>query len=227
MVTEHWKEFLPKPKLKHYVSSVIEVGFTQYGPTLVISGTLTTTSKVMFIQEISVILERKRDGSRHLLNWFAFLPHSYNFQGLKGIDLKMAAKFMVTPEPYKYHIVFSDQDRYAYIKPVLTTIKEEWGKILQDHPHQNQEELFAAFLQEPVAITSLKELQKMSYWETGEYDVIINVATVKPKQDFQVKKSFRMTEDDIRGLKHNPVIIAADLCKQPLANYSFASPILT
>lgn len=224
-----FREFLLRPKFQHYVAKMVELGFTQYGPTMIISGTLTASSRVVFISELTLTLTRKRDTSRFLLTWFAFRPHSFEVQGIKGSEMKMTDKFMVAPgESFPYSLIFIDQDRYSYCKPSLTRIKRLWEKsVAHAQPGRKHEELFEMFLKDTEVLELLKELRKMSYWEEGTYDLLVRVTTAKPEQNFDIKKSFYITKDDLNQIKDSPVHILADLCKIQGTPYKFASVVMT
>ncbi len=221
-------DLFSKDLLKNHIADTLEVGFNQYGHTLAISGVLTTRRRVVFVNSISIDLIHKNEKKSYVFDWLTFRPHRFNVGGFQGIDLQMASKFLVTPdEPFQYNIFFSDQANYLKINPVLSIINNGWEQLMEgkdpDAKKINHQNLFKQYIEKPMIQEAMKELKKANYWKSGDYRIIIIVSTRNPQGQIEYKKSFSLTEEDIRMLEQNPLAIAADLCNQTAIRYNFAS----
>src|SRR3989338_8936234 len=123
--------FSPNNHLNIHLADKIEIGYNQSGPNLALSGNLTTSSKILFIDDIAIDLISKEDQGYRQFGWDQFRPHKFNVGHFKGIDLTMASKFFITPsKPFQYNVFFSDHQRYQLISPLFKTIKEGWQLAL-------------------------------------------------------------------------------------------------
>jgi hypothetical protein len=226
-----FKKILPEAIFKNYVSDTIEAGFTPYGPTLSIAGTLMTQNKVILIDDISLEVVNDEEGIERQFGWFAFRPHRFGMGNFQDIDLKMASKFTVTPNsPYEYNILFSDRVGYSEMNPLFKRIREEWEGTLDASLSSTQlpiPTLFENFMREKRARELLKELEEKLYWKAGAYSLKIKVASKTHQKIFETEKSFLLVAGEIVPLKQNAATIMADLCRQPHATYNFIYPKLS
>jgi len=219
--------FTNKANLNNHISNHIEISFTKHGPTLGLSGVLTSFSHVVFVQNIALNLLRKKDNQQYLFDWFAFRPTQYNIKGYSDIDLKMPTKFMVASnQSYKYNILFIDQNMYAEMNPYLKEIKRNWQKTLEqanfDIVVDKYQEIFDGFSRKEDALRPLQRLQELSYWEEGEYTVTI-IITTRDKKYLEMKKTFLLNKENLDILEQNSIVILHDLCKQPGVTYQTIS----
>jgi len=215
--------FTNKAKLKNHLSDIAEIGFSKYGPTLGLSGVLTSSSKVIFVQNIALNILRKKDNSQYLFDWFAFRPTKFSATGYSQIEFKMPSKFMISSsQPFKYNILFIDQNKYAEMNPTLQEIKRNWQKLLEavkfDSVINKYQELFEEFSNHQRTSELLYRLNKLSYWEEGEYSLTI-IITTRDKKYLEIQKSFTLEKSELKTLEENTLIILYDLCKQITAKY--------
>ncbi len=220
-----------KPNLTNYISGVVEIGYSQYGPTLALAGNMTAVHKVIFIYNISLEVRRKGSSGKFNFNWFAFRPHKFNMGGFSGIDMKMASKFTVSPsESHSYNILFSDLDRYAEMSLFLKQLKKGWEKGLESSIQaaspQSIQNLFEDFAKQNPVINATQQLHKMCYWQEGEYNVKIKINLHDLGETLDVEKYFSLTALDAENLRANAPTIVADLCKQPRIVYNYVCPNL-
>ena len=213
-----------KTHLNNYVSNSVEVGFNQYGPSLAIDGTISARDKVVFVHEMTIRLIRKKGHLQRHFDWLAFRPDRYKTEEYKTVDLKMASKFMVSPDnSYPYNIFFVDQDKYGEMKSILQEIKTEWN-FASHAPRSNTQDktsLFEEFIRKPDIAESINRLGAFSYWEEGEYCIEIIITTGQSYQLAETKKYFFLTEEHIQKLKTNTLPIIKDLCTQSEVPYVF------
>jgi hypothetical protein len=63
---------LRRAKLDFFESQNLEIGFSQFGPTVALIGTVRTLHKDYFVRAISVTVTRKRDSIRRSFDWSTF-----------------------------------------------------------------------------------------------------------------------------------------------------------
>ena len=224
MDLSQWKRILARPHLNNAVFSPVEVGYTRYGPTVIFSGTMTASNKMLFVDEVSAIISKEKDKTKHVFNWFAFQPPEFNNQGLKEINFRTPSKFLIRPEhPHKYNIIFVDHAKYSEMKPLLKAVKGLWEEMLEGSSSADYEILYAELMQEKAIIEAVDRLKEISLWRTGQYSIEMIVKAKQPKHNFKIYKSFTLTQRDVETLTQNAKIVIADLCKQLTASYYFVS----
>lgn len=222
--------FTRKAKLKNHIANTIEIGFSQYGPTLGISGVLIALSHIILVEKISINLMHKTEGTQHIFDWFAFRPHQFTEISYSQFDLRTPSKFtVISTQPYKYNIIFSDYHQYTAMNPTLKKIRTSWEKRVEKSTPVSLEDyknLFGNFTAGNWFSDFIRELQEMSYWEEGEYFVTTIISTESPKTYLELKKSFSLGLDDVENLKQNSFAIIADLCHQPGLKYNVTTATL-
>ena len=214
MDLSHFKNPFTKPNLNIHLANQIEVGYNQSGPNLALSGSLTTSDKIFFIQDIAIDLISKEDRSYRQFGWQQFRPHKFTVGNFQGIDLKMASKFFITPTaPFQYNIFFSDQERYQRISPLLKKIKENWQMTVERNS-SNLQRSFEYFIKEKFIEELWAEVKALLFWKKGAYFLTFVARTKNPTQNFELQKSFTITDEDIAVLEKNSIQILAELCNQ-------------
>jgi len=231
MVANVWRNFISKPKLTTYIHNVAEVGYSHYGPTLSVSGVLSSLNSVILVHNICAEVTFKNTTTAHFMDWFAFRPANYMMGNFSGMDLTMASKFTVAPDhPHEQNTLFIDSNRFSEMKPILTDIKDTWEEAVIAAARKEQTiaptALFAEFKELKVITDAAERLKLMTYWEAGEYDVKVRVTTEGPKQFFDTKKTFVLTEDDVQILLNNIPAIIGNICQQPQVAYACTLPSL-
>src|ERR1700682_2947402 len=104
-----WKQFFRPGAIDIFETGVIEVGFSGYGPTLGLVGTLRARDRGLFIRSASIEVERETDHARHNFEWAAFRATRTIIGRPSEVALSVPAGFMVMPmQPSRYNIFFND-----------------------------------------------------------------------------------------------------------------------
>jgi len=227
-----FKNFFQKPHLKNHLSETLEVGYTQFGPTLGIAGTLTAVDNVTFIHNILLVIQRLYDGSHYQFNWLAFRPHRFKLTFDWGIDFKAPSKFLLTPaSPFTYNILFSDQNQYSRINPTLKLVKAEWetaqDKLALNAGPAQRTKLFEEFTRRQETLAAHGQLVHSCYWEEGSYALSAIFVDKDNKPILEAQRLFKLTHADVEQLKNNAGMIVADICGQPQITYLLTKAILT
>ena len=226
-----WRRFFRQATVEIHPTSAIEVGFSSFGPTIGIYGTLLAIHRPVFVENISVTIQRRRDQAQHQFDWLAFRSNQLTVGAVQGLTLELASGFIVTPtQPHRYNILLSDrQQRQDMIAP-MTQISQIWTDLdrtarVQD-PIVNVAQLFQTLVRGGQTTQHWTALQRLCYWEAGEYSLEVRVRTLRPNRTFFLRRSFSFTDQDAERLRFNAFVILAELCAQPNTVYNFAYPAL-
>lgn len=225
------KNIFQKPKLTTYLSDTVEISYSQYGPTIAISGTLIAKKKVMFIKNISLELFKKGSSDIHFFDWFAFRPNSNISANLKGSDIKMASKFTLSPSnPYHFNILFSDRNQYAETNPLFNNLISKWRQLKKKEKNNinknNNYSVFKNFIQQESTAEIINKIKNQFYWKAGIYIIKINEFTSNPTSKISIKKEFFINDYACDDLKKNIYAIISDLSRQNESTYSIITPPL-
>ena len=210
----NFKDLFAKPNLNIHLADQIEVGYNQSGPNLAISGSLTSSDKILFIEDIAIDLISKEDRSYRQFGWQQFRPHKFTVGNFQGIDLKMASKFFITPTaPFQYNIFFSDQEQYERVSPLLKKIKENWQMAIERNT-SNLDRSFENFIKKKFITELWAEVKALSFWKKGAYFLTFIARTKNPAQKFELQRSFTITDENITALDKSSIQILAELCNQ-------------
>ena len=67
-----WKKFSRNPEIEIYPSGNLEIGYSEYGPTIALHGTLRALHGDVFIKRIRIRVRRVRTNEEHWFAWAAF-----------------------------------------------------------------------------------------------------------------------------------------------------------
>lgn len=216
-----------------YTAEVAEVGYSNFGPTLGLYGTITTIHKDSFISNISLVVIRERDRAQYNFNWLAFRSNQFTIGANSQISFELPSGFIITPtQPHRYNILFSDFQRYSEMLPAIRQIQDVWATevrtALSISPLPNYATLFDNLARSGRAeiVDFHTRIQRLCYWEVGDYSVRIRIRTSNPQHDFLFSRRFSLSEEDVNRLRLNVISILAELCRQPNNLFNFAFPTL-
>lgn len=231
MTVNVWRNFIIRPQLNNSIAPIVEVGYSHYGPTFSIAGTLTARNAVILIHNICTEITNIDNKSTHFMDWFAFRPTQYVMGNFSKIELTTASKFTIPPnKAHPYNILFIDNGRFSEMKPLLQVIKNAWAEYFIATTKGNQpvslKALFAEFQQLKLIADASARLKAITDWKSGHYRIKIRVTTENPKQFFDTTKHFFLNPADTEKLINNVPEILANICQQPQTLYACATPHL-
>lgn len=227
-----WRNLINKPKLSIHVSSPGEVGYTHYGPTFAVAGTLFAVGSVVLIQNMCVEIKGLSEKSYSYMEWFAFRPTTNKMGEFSELQLTMTSKFTISPQnSFDFNIIFADTNRYSEMKPLSKAVKDTWEEALlsasQSGQAVNHNELFQEFLKLKVIADAVERLKSINIWKPGAYSLKTRIITESPKQVFDTQNNFTITETDAQKLAGNASLIIASLCQANKAPYFYSIPELS
>jgi hypothetical protein len=84
------------------------------------------------------------------------------------------------------------------------------------------EQVFKNFILSDIGIKTSNKLERLLYWEAGEYTIEMSIKTFRPLKTFRKKWSFRLTEEESELLRRNCMGIIFESTGRPSGDYNFA-----
>jgi hypothetical protein len=226
-----WKKYYKRGKVEIYETGNVEIGYSAFGPTLGLNGTLRALDKEVFIQSIDLLIVRERDKAQHNFRWLAFRPPKIELSGSQPITLEIPSGFLISPNlPHRFNISFNDNIYFDDIRILFNEYFTEWNKVAEQlnkigsslygkiplpGEASNQFNILEDFRKCQSYTNIFAKLNKKCYWECGDYSLTMNVKTSKPDKVFNKNYRFHLSEDDSKMLLLNVITIL----EEPIANY--------
>lgn len=225
-----WKKYARKGEIDIYETGTIEIGYSTWGPTICLNGTLRGLNKDVFLKSIDLRIVRKKDQAQHNFRWIAFRSPKIDLAGTQPSSMEIPSGFLISPNsPHRYNIVFNDNDLFQDFRPIFSDYITEWNKVVEQlatKPLDPNSPFYTQTVKEHYVIIenfrnskkhvdTYTALDRKCYWDDGEYSLILNVRTSKPDKIFSNNYCFSITETDSRNLKLNVITIL----EEPIANY--------
>ena len=242
-IIEAWKKWR-KGEVKIHDNGDIEIGYSQFGPTIGLYGTLQSTKQDLFVKSATLECTRLRDNARHEFSWLAFRSTQMITSEGEDVDLEIASGFLLpVSDPYKYNFLFNEDVFLEKYRNTLDEHQNKWleyyrnrtdelmekameeGKELADGPSL-REYIFSEFSDNGNNMEVYEELKRFCYWEEGEYKVELNIKTTDHDDPFSQEYKFSLDEEDADQLRTNVIGILRSIAGlEP--NYHFAYPNLS
>lgn len=236
-----WKRWIRPGTVETYKTGRLEVGFSSFGPTVALHGTLRATSRDVFVCAMSVDVVRELDRATCSFEWAAFrshqiggspetptfeLPHSFN---------------VLEAQPARYNVVFRIPSAEREVSSLLAEVQDKWDRqpineerrqILAARGNiglafgRKADEAFEEFLRSDVVRNAFGKLKCRSYWEAGAYLLTLRVHTKDRKRRSSSRTwSFELSAQDANRLRRNAVVMLYAACDRPReGSYGFAYP---
>ena len=236
-----WKTFVWTGAVDIYETGAIEVGYSTFGPTVGLNGTLRAVDRDQFVRSIGLTVTKMKDHSIHSFEWGVFRGGKVTLSTTQDVSLELPSGFMLTTtQPYRYNILFIDRSLINEMLPHIIKVREEWAKAIVDLAgtvgvdisvapdiRKALNDAYKAFTQNPVFSGTLTSIDRFCYWDAGEYSLEICVNTSRPDQSFSRKWGFEISRIDSDSLRRNSVKVLADSCGRNVGQYNFAFPRYT
>jgi len=209
---------------------IIEIGYSAWGSTIGLLGTLRALKRDLFIRSIHLELEHREKETRHSYKFEWAVFKSTTIAPPEEMHMELAGGFLLrTSEPYRYNIQFHDVSLQQQIRPVLDKLKKAWldagekagiPKLLDQYtdPVERQTKIQEAARKLYPKFQKAKkgghlevytQLKQLCYWRPGRYKLTMVVNTVKPNRQFPKTWYFTLKEEDVKNLETNTLGIMA------------------
>lgn len=240
-----WNKYVRVGQLDIYFTGFPEIGFSDHGPTITLSGTIVAIHRDVFVEKLEIEVQRRDTGETHSFTWVAFKGSELYLARPDDIALSIPFGFMVTKSsPKPFNIFFADRDTQSKIIPHVREVEQEVIDKFQD-PIIGGEIARIDRSANPLGVHKIveKEIEKSStrtnayaeiknqyYWKEGKYLLKLRAKCARPGREFVKSGSFALTKSDRERLESNTVVIIESrvrlACGLPEWNYGFVSPEL-
>jgi hypothetical protein len=232
-----WKKLFRRGDIDIHPTAAIELGYSGFGPTIALTGTLRALHRDQFVESMQLIVTKIRDGSRHTFDWLVFRAGKLS-TARSEITAELASGFMLPiAQPRSYNVLFQDAATHADLRTHTDSAKRAWLLFVSESESTKGAAtlalvaadqvrlagLFTDFAKKQVATEAYGEIDHMVYWEAGEYELELVVNTTRPDVAISEAWRFKLTLDDVKNLRLNAVVILREVCDQAVT-YNFAYP---
>lgn len=202
--------------VKFYKSSaLIEIGLFDLGPSIGISGTVTSEICAHLIEEMSVGITRESDGATYDFKWGVF--REMNFLNSADSKAGLAYPFdLKAGSSRNLNIQFHDVTTREKIKEPILKLVDAYKKFVNDNgiiiselslqELQEQRNNFKQINTNNNLVTSTyTKITDEFYWKTDQYKGVLNIKTKRKMFKFNFKFSISQEESD--HLKLNAVAL--------------------
>lgn len=222
-----WKRFIRRGTLSVYQTANIEVGFSGFGPTVTLLGTLRAEDKDIFIHRMKLRVVRLSDRAEHTFTWRAFRPNVLALSGAQQ-SLEIAGSFLVsTTTPQKYNVFFASAAFASQYEGHVQPIRDHWQLFLDERhaTQQGQGEalsptqdpamaagLFDEFIRSGSATALHTAAANGFFWHAGSYELELTIETDRARENVVKRWAFAILAEDEQRLRLNIITLIRELC---------------
>jgi hypothetical protein len=210
----------------------LEVGFSSFGPTLGLQGTMQAINRDEFISYSRATVERVADNLRHEFPWAVFRPQS--FSATQQQTFEIASGFLLSiAAPRRFNIQFHDSATADNFRQSLIDLQRLWmaylqaeGIVLATVPAAHMRGIYDTFhqahLQEITPLFSL--IDRQFYWTQGTYRLLLELQTSRPTKTFTFSYTFTLSDSESNSLRSNCISCLLNMCNVPDVIFNFVYP---
>lgn len=234
-----WATYWRRGTIDIHETFTIETGFSSYGPTIGMNGTLRAIHHDLFIRSIDLVVTKMKDSSRYVFEWLVFRPASVTYGGVQQeTSVELPAGFLLTTaQPRRYNITFFDRARQSEIAPHLQNLSAAWQERLTslnlpDSALLRQQNVdwgavvktvYQAFTNDDLTnVATYSAVDRLFYWDAGRYSLEMRVNTTRPNRTFSRRWTFSLSEADAASIRQNVVRTLMTTCGQWTTAFNFA-----
>jgi hypothetical protein len=212
-----WLRLFKPTSIKTYPSGWIEVGYSNYGPSVSCLGTLRAINGDFFVNSMSIRVEREKDGSTHDFEWITFNSLKADLTQPDKREIELPGAFYVHERaPHRYYISFRDNGQHQEMNNALERYARDWysfAESVSGASYDQDGDCSEAFTKHPIHIETWNNVQRMCYWEAGSYRLTLYVKIdLEDKQVFLHTVRFTISENDSKSLQANTISILRTAC---------------
>jgi len=210
-------------------SGSIEIGFSLFGPTIGITGTLQAEHKPVSVKSGTLTVKRTADSATHSFQWKAFRSTTISFVDPPR-EIELPDSFLLRPEsPFRYNMLFNDGSFVETHTAAASGMPAQWHGFRDERIRQLREEhsdavtgllqqpvfeegLFNQFQQQRTVSDLFSRLDHAFYWEAGQYSLEFDLQCSEPARSVGSKWTFQITDEESRDLRLNTIGILRALC---------------
>lgn len=208
----------------------LQIGFSHFGPVISLVGSLTGAPSDQFVRSISIKLVRVRDTMTHSFEWVALRPVTLAQMDEK--DMKVAMGFKLpSGDSIPINVAFVDDETKQRVEEHLVVLRDAWYahrrtiNVLAGNIDFRQE--FSSFGKgNRVVSDCYAAVDRLFYWDEGEYRIAVTVSTWNPKLDFPFRYKFALSKQQSVDLRMGVLGAMHAICEMPDGAGRFVNPTL-
>jgi hypothetical protein len=231
-----YKRFFKTPEIHIFKAGKIEIGYSGFGPTIGLNGTLNVENKDVFVQAIDLKLVRESDHSTHDYEWSLFRSNKVRLSQITDMEFELASGLMLsTSQPHRFNILFVENKAQQELVTELQKVQKAWSdfywqKLIvknQDNPAISPEQqrlaIYDEFSKSPLHVDTWNKVDRARYWNAGSYSLTMIVKTSNPDKSFTSIWRFSIDEADAIQLSYNSTEIMRSACNAGSGVWNFAN----
>lgn len=124
-----WKR-LRRGKLSVYQTASIEIGFSTFGATVTLLGTLHAERRDVFVRSMIARATRLKDKAEHVFSWRAFRPRVINLGEPSIHGLEAAGSFLIPGEGvHQYNVFFGSSAFVEEYEAMFRHVRDAWNRL--------------------------------------------------------------------------------------------------
>jgi len=233
-----WKRWIVKGILEFHPSTNIEIGFSAFGSTVSLPGTLRALKKDVFVSEMHVVITRMSDNAMHNFTWRAFKSNTFSAISMTPEAIELATSFnLPVAAPRPINVFFASADFASRYAQHAEELRNAWYSFGREKVNElgNQiatlvetpgfaDNLFSEFSNGPVPLNLFTQLNHGFFWQSGNYRLDLHVRSASPTKS--IKNSWRLsiTDEDEQKLRLNSLTVLKELCGLQVQYYFIYKP---
>lgn len=213
---------LAKGKIIFYPAGRLEIGFSDFGPTIGINGTLCAQALDQLIVRSEIKLTRLRDNATYSYDWALFREVDYIQLQNSKIDVATAFS-VIAGQSKKINIQFHDRNTLDLYKDYLIKLRVSYSKYISENKGETEDALREIFCKDnQERIEAYHKMGKYFYWQPGDYKFEISFFTGNSRNKFCYAYNFSLSEEECSQIDLNRVLLIDAALFKPPPEYNFS-----
>jgi hypothetical protein len=230
-----YRRFFKPPFVRIFEAGKIEIGYSGFGPTLGLNGTLNVENKDVFVRAIDLKLVRESDHSTHNYEWSLFRSNKVRLSQPSDMEFELASGLMLsTSQPHRFNILFIENKAQQELVAEVQKLQKAWNEFLwpklqakmQASPSvpadQYRLAIYEEFSKTPLHVETWSKVDRARYWEAGSYSLTMTVKTSHPEKCFTSTWHFSIDDSNATLLSFNSNEIVRTACNAGTGIWNFA-----
>jgi hypothetical protein len=233
-----WRRLYSRGSLTSHETSSIEIGFSTFGPTVTLLGTLRAEHKDVFVKRMQVRVIRSRDRAEHTFTWRAFRPNVVTLGSGGSQTMEIAGSFLVTiTRAHAYNVFFASAVFAGQYEQFVQPLRDSWNTFVEQEIRRVDEnmvgqigralenpflstQLFNSFIAAGHATNLHTAISNDFFWHAGDYELEFTVETNARPELLIQRWRYTLTAQDEQNLRFNAITSIRELCNLPVV-YNF------
>ena len=230
-----WKWLFRKPDLQVYPSGSVEIGYSEFGPTIGLFGTLKPQNGDVFVKRMRLRVQRVRTKEEHIFTWIAFRSPVMTFGQAGTPPPELPSGFIVSQsQPHRYNVVFNDPEIQADLRIALQPLKpltlEQADSLRFAKGSIGWKELYDKYRTDYYRMREYTDafdrLNRRCYWEADQFEIEILIDTDKGDAQYKKSLTIQLSDEQVKQLRLNATVMLENsfrmMAEESSWNYHFA-----